>query len=98
MSARWRPVLEGSSGESAKAVAREVGDRLRDPDVFVRAIASAPTQSAAPEYAAWRPVELAQGHPGLAITFAQLDACFPHEGWNGAAHAQVELAVAALRN
>jgi hypothetical protein len=80
-----RAAVDGSSAESALAIAREVGARLRDPDVLARATE------------AWRPIELAQGHPGLAVLFAQLDARFPREGWSDAAHSQIELAVAALR-
>jgi class I lanthipeptide synthase len=33
----------------------------------------------------------------VGVTFAQLDACFPGEGWGAAAHHQIELSVAALR-
>jgi class I lanthipeptide synthase len=93
----WRPLLDGSSAEDAKGAARKVGERLRDPGALVRAIEAAPAQSASPEYAAWRPMELAQGHAGLALSFAQFDACFPAKGWSSAAHAQLELTVAALR-
>ena len=46
----------------------------------------------------WHPAALAQGHPGLALTFAELAARFPGEGWGTAAHRQIELAVEAVRS
>jgi lantibiotic biosynthesis protein len=45
----------------------------------------------------WEPTGLAQGHPGLALAFAQLDGCCPGEEWDAAARRQIELAVEALR-
>jgi hypothetical protein len=93
----WRPVLSGHDAERALEVAREVGMRLADPARLARAIETTPHESASPELAEWHSIGLAQGHPGLALAFAQLDACFPGEGWGDAAHRQLELTVEALR-
>jgi hypothetical protein len=75
----WRPRSHGPQSGGREAVAREVGEGLRDPSAFARAIEAAPAQSTFPEYGAWRPTELAQSHPGPAMTFVQVDACFPDE-------------------
>lgn len=89
----WQAVLRGPDGVRALNIARQVGDRLRDPDRMSRSIQSVSEQTGW----AQEPVSLADGHPGLALAFAQLDRCFPGEGWDDDAHRQVELTVAALR-
>jgi lantibiotic biosynthesis protein len=93
----WRPILTGSRAEEALAVARAVGERLRDPGRLAAGIAAAPTQTALPAIVEWWPMSLAQGHAGLAVLFAQLDAAFPGEGWAGDAHGQLRVAVEAVR-
>jgi lantibiotic modifying enzyme len=93
----WRPILEGPDAQAARAVAREIGSRLRDPETLARATEAAPAQSAVPEYAVWRPAGLAQGHPGLAVLFAALDACFPSAYWKDAGRVHLGHAVDALR-
>ena len=87
------------SGTAARAlsVAREVGERLRDAETLARAIAATAAASAMPDFTAWDPATLSQGHAGLALTFAQLDALFPGGDWHEAAHDQVALAVRALK-
>ena len=79
----WTPILAGPDADEALRIAREVGERLREPERLAQA--------------SWAPAGVAQSHPGLAIAFAQLDACFPGEGWDDAAQAQIALSVEALR-
>ena len=85
--ADWRAVLAGRDADAARTVAHQVGCRLRD--------AHLPSPSS--EYERWRPAELARGHPGFAVAFSQLDACFPGEGWGAEATAQLGRAVDSLR-
>ena len=93
----WQPLLDGDAASAALAVARDVGERLRDPERIARAIAAgAPVDSEA-RSPLWLPGSLAAGHAGLAVTFAQLGRCFPGEGWERSAYGQMEHAVAALR-
>jgi lantibiotic modifying enzyme len=93
----WLPLLSGPRADEALAAAHEVGVRLRDPECLAEAIATAPSQTSLPEIVAWRPISIAQGHSGLALTFDQLDACFPDERWGDEANTQIELAVEGLR-
>jgi len=91
-----RPVLNGRQADRALDVAREVGERLRDPHRLRQAI-DAPLRESTLGYGAWQPIGLARGHPGLALAFAQLAGPFPAEGWEDEAHRQIVLAVEALR-
>lgn len=93
----WRPVLSGAPAARALEVAREVGERLRDPRLLQEAI-DAPPRQGMRGYGAWNPIGLARGRPGLALTFARLATPFPDDGWEEAAHGQVVLAVQALRH
>jgi class I lanthipeptide synthase len=79
----WTPILAVPDAHEALRIAREIGERLRDPDrlALVR----------------WAPAGVAESHPGLAVAFAQLDASLPGEGWDDAAHEQITRSVEALR-
>jgi len=92
VSGAWRPILSGPPAEEAIAVAREICTRVRDPELL-----AAPVETAWPQLAAWVPMTVANGHGGLALLFAQLDACTPDEGWSDEAHAQLATAVRALQ-
>ena len=78
------------------AVALEVGRRVTDPHLRARAVALAPHQSRFPGAVHWSPYALAQGDAGLALLCAQLDACFPGDGWDVRGHELLALATAAL--
>jgi len=93
----WRPVLSGAEAARALDVARQVGERLRDPRLLQHAI-DAPPRQGMRGYGAWNPIGLARGRPGLALTFAHLAAAFPDDGWENDAHREVVLAVQALRD
>ena len=93
----WRPALSGRMATRALSVAREVGTRLRNPERLGEAIAVAGADGPWRDSNAWQPVSLAQGHPGVALLFAQLNAVFPGQGWDEAAHVQMGLAVEDLR-
>src|SRR5262245_11261734 len=79
----WMPVLQGPEAAEAVRIAREVGRRLRDRE-----------PSASSDRG---PAGVAQSDPGLAIAFAQVDACLPGEGWDTAAHAEIARSAEALR-
>src|SRR5205085_11050258 len=76
-------------------VAREVGRRLADARRLASAVESASTAARETAAMTWHPAAPAQAPPGRALTFAELAARFPGEGWGTAAHRQIELAVEA---
>jgi lantibiotic biosynthesis protein len=91
--ASWAATLSSSLAARALDVACEVARRLQDRRHVELAFTAAPTQSAFPKTAHWRPIALAQGDAGLALTCAHLDACFPGEEWDRTGH--IYLAAAA---
>lgn len=93
----WQEWLEGSIASQAKAIARETAFRLRDPlrvEEVLRGMAAHPTLD--PWTRRWSATDVAQGHAGLAICAAQLDACFPGEGWDQEGHTHLRRAADAL--
>lgn len=96
MTGSWRPVLSGPEAARALEVAREVGERLRDPELLQRTIDATP-RPGMHGYGAWNQIGLARGRPGLALAFAQLAAALPDAGWEDEAHRQCVLSVEALR-
>jgi hypothetical protein len=81
--------------DRALGTAREVATRLAERERLERAIATAPDAQA--DSTPWDPATLAQGHPGLALLFAQLEAGIPGEGWDEMAHRHLRLALDGLR-
>lgn len=92
----WRTAAEGSVRERALEIAREVGRRISDRERIERAVRLAREQTAFPEGAHWTAYSIANGDAGLALLFGSLDACFPDEGWDRAAHPYLQSAVQAL--
>jgi hypothetical protein len=88
----WRSVLQGEQAQAAKTMAREVAIRLRDPGRAAAAAAAAVQQTGFPQTSHWQPYAVAQGNAGLAVLFAQCDACFPVEGWDSIGHRHIALA------
>ncbi|MEU8138662.1 lanthionine synthetase C family protein [Streptodolium elevatio] len=84
--AGWVRALSAETAADALAAARDVANRLRDPEAPKAATTAALEQSKYPEYIRWAPHDLAQGDIGLAVLFGQLDACFPGSGWDAEAH------------
>lgn len=91
----WSVQLPAGLAAPARETAKEVASRLRDPDRLRRAVREAPQQSLNPDYVRWRPQELACGHAGLAVVFANCADAFPDEDWEVAARAHLEVAAEA---
>ncbi len=91
----WARVLDPPLAAAAVAAAREVGVRLSDDDTLDRAVRASEGEARARARPPWRDHGLAHGRAGLAVLFGQLDACFPGDGWDRAAHRQLEAAVLA---
>lgn len=88
----WRSTLTGEQAQAAIEVAREVATRLRNPNNAIAAANAAIQQTAFPQTSHWQPYAVAQGNAGLALLFAQFDACFPVEGWDAVGHRHLALA------
>lgn len=82
----WQAVVQSSLRESATAIARTVGTRLRDPSRVESAVALAGLQTSFPMSIRWAPFRISQGYAGLAVAFGYFDTCFPQEGWEVVAH------------
>jgi hypothetical protein len=91
----WQAALETEEATHARAVAREVAGRLRDPARVESAVASARQQTAYPRSVHWRPEGVAQGYAGLALLWGAADACMPGEGWDIVGHEHLRRAVRA---
>jgi len=89
---RWRPMLDGELESSARAVALDVAERLRDRDRLEAAIAATMTQTEFPEYPHWEPYSVPQGDAGLAVLAGYVDACVPGRGWDATAHQLLAIA------
>jgi len=72
---------------------RQVARRAADPQVVSRAIAAA-GRARVSDLPPWRPASLAQGHAGLAVLCAELDAAEQGAGWDRAGHHHLTAAVA----
>lgn len=89
--------LAAATRERAAAVVAEVATDLSDP-IAVAAIAGVPVEmpSGPPDrLGVWRPDTLGDGHPGIALLFAELAADDP--AYRLAAHRHLSAATAALR-
>lgn len=77
----------------AQRLLLEVAQRLREPGA-VEAIADlANAQAGNPQRRHWLPESVGSGPLSVALLFAHMDRCFPHDGWASAAHHQLEQAV-----
>lgn len=88
----WAPVLPAGTAAKATEVAREVGERLREPERAAAVATVAAGQTAFSGSVRWCPHDLAQGDAGLAVFYGGLDACFPGSGWDITAHRYLALA------
>ena len=91
----WTPTLPPELATRAMGVARDVAQRLGDPQRVALAISAAPKQTAYPRTVGWQPQGLAQGDAGLALSCSYLDACFPHERWDRISHSYLAVAAEA---
>lgn len=82
----WARVLPPGTAASAAVIAREIGERLREPQRAAALAEVAARQTAFPVSMRWLPHDLAQGDAGLAVLYGGLDACFPSGGWDATAH------------
>jgi hypothetical protein len=76
-------------------VAEQIARRVTDPVVLEAAIAAAADQSQIAHLLPWRPASLAQGHAGVAVLCAAMEAEQPGGGWDRAGHRHLALAAAA---
>lgn len=86
----WHPLDDRSS--AALDIALTVASRLRSPADVEMAVVEAKLQSNQPKAPQWAPYSFAQGYCGLALLWAQLDRCFPGQGWDHVAHEHLEIA------
>jgi hypothetical protein len=61
---------------------RRLASRLSSKEILAQAIDATRVQTAFPRSVQWIPYSVAQGYAGLALFWAQMDACFPGEGWD----------------
>jgi lantibiotic biosynthesis protein len=92
---RWTPTLPPALATRAVGVARDVAQRLADPQRVALAISAAPKQTAYPRAVRWQAQGMAQGDAGLALSCAYLDACFPDERWDRISHSYLAVATEA---
>jgi lantibiotic biosynthesis protein len=74
-------------------VAGQIALRIADQQVLAKALLEFGGQPGAGPLA-WRPASLAQGHAGLAVLCAELDAAQPGAGWDLAGHRHLDAAAA----
>ncbi len=91
----WKP-LPGST-QASLSIAREIARRICDEGIRSEAIQRTLCQSTRLGGRPWVPTSLAEGDVGLALLCAQLDTCFPLEGWDVVAHRFLARAVKAAQ-
>src|ERR1700677_283470 len=79
----WTAPSLGAAANRALETAQDLAWRLAVPSLVERAAEHSRRDSAHPRATNWRPCTVAQGYAGLALLCAQLDKCFPNEGWDG---------------
>jgi lantibiotic modifying enzyme len=90
---QWRPLSHRDLSAEALRIARQVARRLREPAQVEAAVVEAKQQSNLPTGGPrWVPFGFAQGYAGLALLWAQMDRCFPGEGWDEVGHEHLEIA------
>nr|BBH87003.1 hypothetical protein KTC_17540 [Thermosporothrix sp. COM3] len=67
-------------------MALDLASRLRQRELLEEAFRRVVHQSHAPHLMAWKPETVATGDAGLALVCAQLDACWPEQGWDRLGH------------
>jgi lantibiotic biosynthesis protein len=77
------------------SVACEVAGRLADPEVLGAAVSASRRQTTFPLGIQWRDHTVAQGHAGLALLYAAMDAAQPAGGWDRVGHAALANATSA---
>lgn len=92
----WTPQVNSAQAARALEAARLIADRVTRPHGVRAALQLAGGQTAFPESVYWDEVSLAQGDAGQALLCAQLQACFPDEGWDRIGHAHLARSVTAI--
>lgn len=82
----WKAIVHGELCQSALAVARDIAERLHDPERAEEIARLASNQSSSPVKIPWIPSSVTYGHGALALFFGQLDRCFLDQGWDEVAH------------
>lgn len=93
---RWVTQVDDGLAATLRATAVDVATRVTDPERLRHAIEVFAVQTKFPMAARWRPHVVAQGEAGLALLCAQLDACFPGDGWDERGHAMLAAATRSL--
>lgn len=88
----WQALFKPTRARRGLALAFDIAERLSDPAIVERALASAKSNTTEPSSISWTPYGIAQGDAGVALMFGCFDACFPGEGWDRQAHHWVERA------
>lgn len=78
----WSSPTNETTAETALDIARAVAWKLRSQEVLARAVEATQRQTAFPGTVQWVPHCVALGYAGLALLWAQMDVCFPDEGWD----------------
>lgn len=88
----WFPAVSNGTAARALAAARSCAERLRSTATVEQAVARKLQQTAFPDGVHWVNYSVAQGYAGLALLWAQMDACFPDEGWDRVGHEHLTIA------
>lgn len=91
----WSP-LPGIA-QAPLQIARNIAQRLCDDTTLSTAVQVMPQQTSHSIGRSWEPPAIAEGDAGIVILCAQLDTCFPNEGWDRVAHAHLTRAVQAAQ-
>lgn len=89
---RWAPAIDETRARAVLEVVHTVVSKLSSKPILNRAIAETQSQTAFPETVQWIPYSISQGYAGLAVLWAQMDACFPGNGWDLAGREHLALA------
>lgn len=95
---KWKAVIPESLRQPALEVARDVAERLRDPErvVEIAKLGSEQSSFETKKQMQWTPSNVVYGHAAPALLFGQMDRCFPGQEWDRLAHTYLALAARSL--
>ena len=95
---KWQTVIPESLRQPALEVARDVAERLRDPERTAEIARLGSEQSGldVKRQIQWTPFSVVYGHAAPALLFGQMDHCFPGQEWDRLAHTYLVLAARSL--
>jgi len=92
----WTAAVSGARRDGALLAARHVAGAIADRARVQEAVLAAPEQTAFERSVRWHEHDVAQGDAGLALACAQLDRCFPGDGWDVVAHEYLSCGVRSI--